>query len=156
MGVVAIFQLNSRGNHGALCPTCISTTAAGKIKACRQGFPGTSCWLPALLLWDLGLVEAGITAVWSSAAPLDGEMAIRYEECCQSIICLTPEKEIFLLWTWSLTGFSEIIAICDGLKSFGSCPGGSLDRMAVPWQGEDLHDLIGILHLQYLYFHDYW
>lgn len=94
----------------------------------------------------------------SSAPALDGEMAIMYEECHQSIISLTPEeKEIFLLWTWSLTGCDEITAICDGWKSFGSCPGGgSLEGMAVPWQGDYLHNPIGILPLQYLCLHDYW
>lgn len=111
--------------------------AAGEIKACKQEFPGMSCLLPALLVWDLGLVDADITAACSSAPTLEGETAILCEECRQSIISLSPEdKEIFLLWTWSLTGCNEITAICNGWKSFGSCPGGgSLEGMAVPWQG---------------------
>lgn len=78
--------------------------------------------------------------------------AILYEECHQSIISLTPEeKEIFLLWTGSLTGCNEITTICNSWKSLGGCPGGgSLEGMAVPWQGDDLHNPVGILPLQYV------
>lgn len=74
-----------------------------------------SCLLLALLLWDLGLVGADITAAYFSAPTLEGETAILCEECRQSIISLSPEdKEIFLLWTWSLTGCNEITTICSG------------------------------------------
>ena len=100
-------------------------------------------------LLGLGPVGAGTAAVCSGAPALEEEMAILYKGCRQSIVRLTLEdEEIFLLWTRSLIGCNEITAICNGWNSFGRClGGGSLEGTATPWQGDELHDLIGVFHL---------
>lgn len=106
----------------------------------------------------LGLVSAGTTADCSGTPALEEEMSILYEGCSQSIVRLTAEdKDIFLLWMWSLTGRNEITTIWDGWNSFGRRQGGgSLEGMAVPRQGDELHNLIGVFHLWYLWLPDYW
>lgn len=92
-------------------------------------------------------------AISASTAPL----GLRPVGCHQRIIRLTlKNKKIFLLWALSLTGCNEITAIWDGWNSFGRwLGGGSLEGMDVPWQGDELHDLIGVFHLQYLWLLDY-
>lgn len=66
-------------------------------------------------------------------------------------------EAIFLLWSPSLTRCNAICIIWNGWNSSGrGLEGGSLEGMAVSWQGDELHDLIGVFHLQYLWLPDYW
>lgn len=157
--------------HRCMRWPCSSTCDVGQSQCTRRAVSHlrfyTSCWkepssqagicrkglsLPAQLRWD-----------WGRYVPASQPLALVLRhwkgkrQSCRKGAVRASSGWLQKTRKYFCCGRNEITTIWDGWNSFGRClGGGSLEGTAVPWQGDELHDLIGVFHLQYLWLPDYW